>query len=407
MHATPPTDQHEDLPEADVPRPLSPPWLTPSGLGTSAAVLPAVQGGGACTGLQPPSALLGARVPGGGPAWSDPSAYAERPWGDGSASPLYCPRTDRVDDALGEEVDRRLIGWAAELGFREDELDALRKVRFGRLVMLTHSDIDDPDALLVAAQMNTAWWAADDYYADSTEAGADPTLLPQRLVLAMAAMDPLPPAGDLTTELDRALDDELVLRMLASAVDHLGRHGSPTQVQRACYSTFSMFVSWNAYGAWRERGTFPPAWEYLAARQHDSFYTSMTLIDAIGAYELPPALFYDPRVRRASFQAGTATVLVNDLFSVEKDAADEKPVCNMVTLIAADRDCSLAEATEITVAMHNDFVRGFEATHRELAAVPSPELQRYLRGVRAWMGGGFEWHATNPRYAQAADGSSS
>ncbi|MGH3828252.1 MAG: family 2 encapsulin nanocompartment cargo protein terpene cyclase, partial [Pseudonocardiaceae bacterium] len=36
--------------------------------------------------------------------------------------------------------------------------------------------------------------------------------------------------------------------------------------------------------------------------------------------------------------------------------------------------------------------------HRSLLPVLSPQLQRFLRGVRAWMGGGFEWHATNPRY---------
>jgi 2-methylisoborneol synthase len=89
---------------------------------------------------------------------------------------------------------------------------------------------------------------------------------------------------------------------------------------------------------------------------------------------------------------------VNDLHSVAKDAADEKPVCNMVLQIAADRDCSLAEATEVTVALHNDLVRDFESDHQKLRAVPSPELHRFLRGVKAWMGGGFEWHATNPRY---------
>lgn len=375
----------------------APAWLRPSGLGTAAAALPAIQPGG-CTGARLP--LEQAWRPPGGTGLRDPSAYEQRPWGDGSASPLYCPRTERVDDRLADEVDARLLVWAADRGCGADELSALAKVRFGRLVMLAHSDVDDPDALLAAAQMNTAWWAADDYYADSTEAGADPTLLPDRLVLAMAAMDPLPSAGELSAELNLALHEDLVLRMLSSAVDHLGRHGTPSQVQRACYATFSMFVSWNAYGAWRQAGKLPPAWQYLAARQHDSFYTSMVLIDAVGGYHVPSALFFDPRVRRAMMQAGTASVLVNDLFSVAKDAADENPVANIVSLIAEDRGCSLAEATEITVALHNDFVRGFEDTHRELAAAPSLELQRFLRGVRAWMGGGFEWHATNPRYAQ-------
>jgi 2-methylisoborneol synthase len=159
-----------------------------------------------------------------------------------------------------------------------------------------------------------------------------------------------------------------------------------------------MFVSWNAYAAWRYTGAYPPAWEYLAARQHDSFYTSMTLVDAVGGYELPANMYYDPRVRRMLMQAGTASVMVNDLYSVAKDAADENPVCNMVLQIAADRKCSIEEATEVTVELHNNLVRDFEAGHRSLQNVPSLELQRFLRGVRAWMGGGFEWHATNPRY---------
>lgn len=387
----------EDL--SPVVSPHLPAWLRPSGLGTSAASPPG-SGAGACTGLRPPA--IPASPGSGGVALSDPLAYAERPWGDGSASPLYCPRTERVNDGLGNEVDDRLVAWAAGCGCSADELGALRKAGFGRLVMLAHADIDDPDALLVAAQMNTAWWAADDYYADNTEAGAELALLAPRLVLAMEALDPAPPPGDLAGPRDEALRSDLVLRMLRSAVEHMERHASPAQVQRACYATFAMFVSWNAYAAWREAGTFPPAWEYLTARQHDSFYTSMTLVDPVGGYEVPADLFYEPRVRRASFLAGTSSVMVNDLFSVAKDAADEKPVCNLVSLIAADRGCSLPEATEAVVALHNDFVHEFEALHRDLSAVPCPELQRFLRGLRAWMGGGFEWHATNPRYQQSS-----
>jgi 2-methylisoborneol synthase len=288
--------------------------------------------------------------------------------------------------------------WAADCGFDGEELDLLRSAGFGRLVMLAHPDCDDPDRLLIAAQLNAAWWAADDLYADDTEMGATPTELPPRLALAMAAMDPVAPAGEFSAQLDDALRAERVLVALRSGIDHLSRHAPPAQVQRVCYSTFAMFVSWNAYAAWRHTATYPPAWEYLAARQHDSFYTSLTLIDAVGGYVLDSNLYYDPRVRRALMQAGTATVMVNDLHSVAKDAADEKPVCNMVLQIAADRDCSIEEATEATVELHNQLVHDFEAGHRELQAIPSAELQRFLRGARYWMGGGFEWHHTNPRY---------
>jgi 2-methylisoborneol synthase len=348
----------------------------PSGLGTSAAHLA--------------RELTLASGPG--------PAYVERPWGDGTAAPLYVPVVERVDDALAAEVDDRLVVWAKDCGFTDDEAELMRRAGFGRLAMLAHTDTDDPDRLLIAAQLNAAWWAADDLYADDSEMGAIPTELPPRLALAMAAMDPVAPAGEFSVPLDEALRSDPVLVALNSGIEHLTRHASPAQVQRACYSTFAMFVSWDSYAAWRFTGNYPPAWKYLAVRQHDTFYTSMTLIDAVGGYELDANLYYEPRVRRALMQAGTASVIVNDLYSAAKDAADDKPVCNMVLQIAADRQCSVEEAVAITVDLHNNLVRDFEATHRSLLPVPSPQLQWFLRGVRAWMGGGFEWHATNPRY---------
>jgi 2-methylisoborneol synthase len=214
----------------------------------------------------------------------------------------------------------------------------------------------------------------------------------------MSAMDPPPPAGDYTRQLDEALRADPVLVALNSATAHLTRHATPAQVMRAVSTTFQMYVSWTAYAAWRYQGELPPVWRYLAARQHDSFYTSMTLIDTIAGFELPANLFAERRFHRALMQAGTASVIVNDLHSVAKEAADELPDSNLVLLIAAEEDCSVREATERAVAMHNDFVRGFEASQRQLAALPSAELQRFLRGAQAWMAGGFEWHSTSSRY---------
>jgi 2-methylisoborneol synthase len=142
-------------------------------------------------------------------------------------------------------------------------------------------------------------------------------------------------------------------------------------------------------------------WRYLAARQHDSFYTSMTLIDVVGGYELPANVFYERRFHRALMQAGTASVIVNDLYSVAREAADELPDSNVVLLIAAEEKISVRAATERAVALHNDFVRGFEASQRELTAAflpASPELHRFLRGAQAWMAGGIEWHGSSDRY---------
>jgi 2-methylisoborneol synthase len=304
----------------------------------------------------------------------------------------------RIDEELAEEVNERLVAWAGQTGIHAGRMDKFRATGFGRLAMLTHTDTDDPDLLLVAAQLNAAWWAADDYYADETPLGATPTELPPRLALVMSAMDPPPDAGDYTRQLEEAVQADPVLVALRSATAHLSRHATPAQVMRACHTTFQMYVSWTAYAAWRYLRTRPAVWRYLAARQHDSFYTSMTLIDVVGGYELPANLFGERRFHQALMQAGTAAVLVNDLHSVAKEAADDLPDSNVVLLIAAEEKCTVREATERAVGLHNDFVRGFEASQRELAAVPSVELQRFLRGAQAWMAGGFEWHSTSDRY---------
>lgn len=370
----------------------------PTGLGASALSLSSAlkpyrpsfdEGDGHETSLAPPSPHAGNLAP---------LSYRERAWGDGSYPPLYLPETVRVDDALGAEVDRRLVAWAERIGLHEGRLEEFADTGFGRLAMLAHADSDEPDQLLIAAQMNAAWWAADDYYADETDLGASPTELPPRLALVTSAMDPPPDAGGYTAQLEEQIRGDPVLVSLRSATSHVSRHSTRSQVMRICNITSQMYVSWTAYAAWRYLETPPPVWRYLAARQHDSFYTSMTLIDIVGGYQLPTDLFFDRRFHTALMQAGTASVLVNDLHSVEKEAADELPDSNVILLMATEEGCSIREATERTVHLHNDFVRGFEQSRRALGGVPSPELKRFLRGAQAWMAGGFEWHANTSRY---------
>jgi 2-methylisoborneol synthase len=351
----------------------------------------------------PEAGLPEAGLPGPGLVPGHPEAYlplpyGEREWGDGTHPPLYAPVTARVNEELGRVVNDRLVAWAREVGIYADQLDKFRDTGFGRLAMLTHADTDDPDMLLVAARMNAAWWAADDYYADETSLGATPTELPPRLALVMSAMDPPPPAGPYTAQLEEAIEADPVLVALRSAASHLAEHATPAQVMRATNTTFQMYVSWAAYAAWRYFETLPPVWRYLAARQHDSFYTSMTLIDVVGGYELPSNVFYEQRFHRALMQAGTASVIVNDLYSLAREAADELPDSNVVLLMAAEEKLSIRDATARAVELHNDFVRGFEASQRELMAVPSAALHRFLRGAQAWMAGGIEWHGSSDRY---------
>jgi 2-methylisoborneol synthase len=326
-----------------------------------------------------------------------PAPIVERPWGDGTHSPLYCPAPSRLDETLAKEVNDRLVAWAERIGLHAGHLEDFAATGFGRLITLAHPECDDPDLLLVSAQMNAAWWASDDYYADETDLGAVAEALPGRLALVSSALDPPPPAGQFSAPLREAVVSDPVLVSLRSALAHVARHASPAQVMRVRHTTHQMYVSWNAYNAWRHAGLTPQAWRYLAARQHDSFYTSMILIDVVGGYELPSQWFADPLFHRALTQAGTAAVLVNDLISAAREAGED-PDCNLVLLLAAENGIGIDEATEQVVSLHNDMVRDFEHSRQALATVPSPELQRFVLGARAWMGGSLQWHDSSSRY---------
>lgn len=183
--------------------------------------------------------------------------YVDRSWGDGSGPPLYLPAPERIDTALGDLLDARVGEWGTECGFDKQGSEELRDNGFGRLAMLAHPDSDDPDQLMIAAWLNAAWWAADDRYADDTDKGALPEKLPPRLMVAMMALDPLAPVGEFDPPLAERIRSEPVLAALQSGVRYLAERGTPAQVQRACYASFAMFVSWTAYAAWRHTENYP------------------------------------------------------------------------------------------------------------------------------------------------------
>jgi 2-methylisoborneol synthase len=201
-------------------------------------------------------------------------------------------------------------------------------------------------------------------------------------------------------ELERAAREDPVLVAYRSSLDNLGRYASGTQLARVRCQMAVTFLAWNQEVAWRTEGRTPPVWEYLMHRHEDSFLPCMVLIDAVGGYELPPTEFDDQRVRRAFAMAGSASVLVNDLYSVAKDQHAGMDL-NLPMVIAAEEKCALDEAVKRSVEIHNELVHTFETEAAVLSLAGSPALRRFLAGVWAWLGGNREWHRTSPRYNSA------
>lgn len=311
---------------------------------------------------------------------------------------LHCPPAVRDDRSLGETVTARLVEWAEEIGIYPGQLDKIHKADFGRLIMLAHPESDDPDRLLAAAKCALSEWAVDDHYMDGEVEEARHDLLGQRLAIVHSVIDQAHLPRAYAPQLEEAVQADPVMRALRDGLDNLARYATSTQVRRLRHELAIMFVAYNQEGVWHTAGQTPPVWEFLMHRHENSLVPCMVLVDAIAGYEVPMAEFADPRVRRAFTMAGSASVIVNDLYSMGKEDPTD---FSLPRLIASEDDCSLQEAVDRTVAIHNELMHTFEAEVAALALTGSPELRRFLAGTWAWLGGSRECHAGSARYHSA------
>lgn len=322
------------------------------------------------------------------------------PVSDGeSAAELYCPPAVRDDVALGEEVNDRLVDWAEQVGIYPGQLDRVRTANFGRLMMLTHPATSDPDRLLAASKCVLAEWATDDHFLDEESMGAEATLIGSRLGITYAAVDPVDLTVCYAPYLDKALSEEPVAVAYRSAFAHLARYATATQVARLRHELAVMFMAYNHEANWRATGRVPPVWEYLTHRHENSFLPPMVLVDPIAGYELPTFEFADRRVRRVFCLAGSASVILNDLYSMGKESDED---FDLPKLIANEEKCSRHEAIERTVEIHNELMHTFVEEAAVLSQVGSLALRRFLADIWAWLGGNREWHSTTGRYHSAS-----
>ena len=373
----------------------------PTGLGTSAARIPwpcanvGMAVAAANRGTQP-------HLPDGpsGAGTSTVRVSAERPADDGLDSELYCPPALRDDKALGEEVNDRLVDWAGQVGIYPGQLDRVRAANFGRLMMLTHPATDDPDRLLAASKCVLAEWSTDDHFLDDESLGADAKVIGSRLGITYAAVDPVDLPVSYVPQLDQALSDEPVAVAYRSAFDHLAQYATATQVARLRHELSVMFMAYNHEASWRSAGRIPPVWEYLTHRHENSFLPPMVLVDPIAGYELPSVEFADRRVRRVFCLAGSASVILNDLYSMSKESDMDFDLPKVIT---AEEKCSSQEAIERSVQIHNELMHTFVAEAAVLSQLGSPALKRFLADIWAWLGGNREWHSTTERYHGASN----
>ena len=126
----------------------------------------------------------------------------------------------------------------------------------------------------------------------------------------------------------------------------------------------------------------------------------MVLVDPVAGYEIPAFEFADRHVRRLFCLAGTAAVVLNDLYSMAKESDTD---FDLPKLIAIEQNCSEREAIMRTVRIHNELMHTFVAEATVISQLGSPALRRFLADLWAWLGGSREWHSTTLRYSERAN----
>jgi 2-methylisoborneol synthase len=305
----------------------------------------------------------------------------------------------RIDEALGEELNERLIRWSESIGLYEGHLDYLRKCNFGRYVMLTHAYSNDRERLFLAGQSMLALFGLDDYFVDDHRSGATLENVARNLSFCMSAIDVPITTEKYEKQTQEFLGANPIFVALQEYIANTAKLGTPQQVARVRHEDCALFVSMCHEANWRLQKHIAPVWEYLGCRQPNGFTACLALIDLVDGYELPHNIYSAPAVRRIVKIAGLVTVMVNDLVSKEKEIEAGVYQFGIREAIQKEEGCSFEEAHRLGVRFHNELMRIFYEESNQLMIFATPELRRFLIGLDAWIAGSKEWHFSSERYA--------
>ncbi|MGY4739606.1 terpene synthase family protein [Streptomyces sp. ATMOS53] len=317
-----------------------------------------------------------------------------------SVPSVLCPFPVTYDESAARKADDDIVAWALSLDLFPGQRNELDGYRFGTFAALTHPDAVDHDHLMLAARNMTALFAADDHYCDEGIEGVHLAMSASRLAGALTALENGPRLPDCPS-VETFVAGDPVTRALRETAEHVTRLGAPAQVGRLRHETIATFLAMAAENSWRIAGHVPEPAEYLAHRKYNGGMACLVLIDVVGGYELSVRDWETPGVRDLSLAASLMIMLVNDLYSVAKESADIGSH-SLPTVLAARHGWSIERSMCATGELHDDLMRDYLRLEPEVRRDASPELARYLTGLRHWMRGNLEWHTLTGRHNNRA-----
>ncbi|MHC3814686.1 family 2 encapsulin nanocompartment cargo protein terpene cyclase [Streptomyces sp. DT9] len=309
---------------------------------------------------------------------------------------LYHHPIPEPDPLRVEEVSRRIKAWALDEVslYPDDWEEEFDGFSVGRYMVGCHPDAPTIDHLMLATRLMVAENAVDDCYCE--DHGGSPDGLGERLLLAHTALDSLHTTAEYQPQWAQSLHADAPRRAYRSAMEYFARAAGPSQADRLRHDMARLHMGYLAEAAWAQMDHVPEVWEYLAMRQFNNFRPCPTITDTVGGYELPADLHAQPAMQQVIALAGNATTIVNDLYSYTKELNAPGRHLNLPVVISEREGVSDRDAYLKSVEIHNELMHDFETAAASLAAEsPVPSVQRFLRGVAAWVDGNHHWHQSN------------
>jgi 5-epi-alpha-selinene synthase len=151
----------------------------------------------------------------------------------------------------------------------------------------------------------------------------------------------------------------------------------------------------------RDYGYTPVEHEYIAVRRDTSgFRLCALLIEMTMEESLPPLAREHPVLRKLQDLTNDVLSWTNDLFSLEKESK-RKDMHNLVLILRENGNLPMQQAVDAVAARIAGAIEQFielEAALPVFSQEADLLVQRYIRGLKAWMAANLHWSLNSGRY---------
>lgn len=306
---------------------------------------------------------------------------------------LYCPFEPEMSP-YADEAYEGTLEWAHRFGLAGE--DSPFRVDLGRVAGFYHPYACDPRVLRLISDV-CAWFFMRDDWLDESEVGESPQRLAAWNRRFMEVLEGDEPTGQ---------DEPLTVALWDLHKRLLSESPSTHWTRRFLRSVREHLDAalWECTN--RRAGTLPDPEAYIRMRrQTGGVYIDSDLMEIADRIHLSPEVFHHPAVRALRDASGNILCWSNDLLSLEKELRSGEVVHNLVFVVQRAYGISIEDAVARVAKMHDAEMRLFVEQEQRLPVFGGQmdeELDRYVRALRARLGGNQYWIYEAVRYQLGA-----